>query len=290
VRILIAGASGFVGSAVMGYLASQGHNIVRLVRHDAKAGEIQWDPDAESIDEDGLEGFDSVVHVAALPSETWTPAFKEKWYSNRVGTSRLLASSLAKRKHKPKVLICASGETIYSPSNDQLIDEDSQLAKNFVGRLHFDGEAACTPALDAGIRVVHLRFPTILGGSTLKTAIQINRDFESGEQWMSWVSREDVPRIVDFCISTESLAGPVNAASPNAVKNRDFVKILSNVINKEPGKPISASELRQFLGEAADDVYLVSRRLTPRKLIDAGYHYCFTELEAALRHEVGLLV
>ena len=124
-RVLIAGAGGMIGSAVAPYLARQGDTIVRLVRHAPGVGEVRWDPDAVTIDAAGLEGFDGVVHVASLPQARWTTAFVQRWRDNHVGTNRLLAESLARCEHKPRVLVCASAQGIYPPAGDQILTEDN---------------------------------------------------------------------------------------------------------------------------------------------------------------------
>ena len=152
-KILIAGASGMIGSAVVPYLVSQGHEVIRLVRREPGDGGVYWDPDAGVIDLAGLEGFDGVVHLASKPWPLpWTDEAKKQIYANRMNTNGLLARSLANCEQKPKVLICSSGQGIYPASGDQFITEkDSPLGTDFLARLQIDGEAATKPASAAGI-------------------------------------------------------------------------------------------------------------------------------------------
>jgi uncharacterized protein (TIGR01777 family) len=291
-RILIAGAGGVIGSAVTPYLASQGHEVVRLVRRVPGAGEVRWDPDVGTIDCARLEGFDGVIHVASLPQSRWTSAFKKRWRDNHVGTNRLLAETLASRERKPGVLVCASAQGVYPPSGDQVLTEDSAVGAEYLAQLLRDGEAATAPASAAGIRVVHLRVPTVLGGSNLsqmvagaRRGMSISR-FGSGRQWMSWVARDELSSIVRHALVTDALEGPVNATSPNAVRNAEFFATLSRVLGCKPRLLMPALLLRLLLGDMAEALILASRRIEPRRLIDTGYQFHFPELEAALRHEL----
>jgi uncharacterized protein (TIGR01777 family) len=296
-RILIAGSSGLIGSAVAPYLASQGHEVVRLVRRVAGAGEVRWDPDGGTIDAAGLEGFDGVVHVASLPQARWTAEFERRMHDNRVQTSRLLAETLAARQRKPRVFVCASGIGYYAPCDDQVLTEESAAGKDFIANLQCDGEAAAAPASAAGIRVVHLRIPTVLGGATLASLVSnIRRGtgpgrLGSGRQWWSWVARDELPIIVQHVLITEALTGPVNATSPNPARNAEFFATLGRVLGRRPRLPMPAFLVRLALGDIADALLLASRRVVPRRLLATGYQFHFPELEAALRHEfqaVGL--
>lgn len=285
-KILIAGASGMIGSAVAPYLASQGHEVIRLVRHAPGAGEVQWDPEEGSIDAPALEGFDGVVHLASMPwPARWTPKAKQQIYANRIRTNSLLAKSLAGCRSKPRVLICASGMGIYPDSGDLILTEDSPLGTDFLARLQIDGEGATAPASEAGMRVVHLRIPAVLGGVGLKR--NMGR-MGSGRQWSSWVSREELARIIEFVLLTDALAGPVNPVSPNPARNAEFAATLSKVMGRKPGMPVPAFVLRLMLGEMAQALILASRRMAPARLLAAGYRFSFPELEAALRHELGI--
>ncbi len=274
-----------VGAAVAPYLASQNHEVVRLVRRTPNAGEIRWDPDAGTIDAAGLEGFDGVVHVASMSWDgKWTPAFKKEMRDNRVRTNSLLAETLARREHRPKVLVCASGQGIYPSSGDEVLTEDSAFGTDFLANLQCEGEAATAAASAANIRVVHLRIPMVLASSSVRGDMGRMGD---GKQWVSWVARDDLASIIHHALVTDALVGPVNPVSPNPVRNVEFVEILARVLNRKPGLPIPALVLRTMLGEMADALVLASRRIEPRKLLATGYQFRCPKLEAALRHELG---
>ena len=285
-KVLIAGASGMIGSAVGLYLESQGYEVVRLVRRAAVAGEVSWDPDNGTIDVGALEGFDGVVHLASMrwPAR-WTSVAKKQIYANRIRTNSLLSQTLAGCKRKPQALICASGMGIYPASGDQVLTEDSPVGTNFLAHLQCDGEAATTPASAAGIRVVNLRIPGVLGGAGLKR--NMGR-IGSGQQWTSWVGRDELASIVEYMLVTDTLVGPVNPVSPNPVRNAEFAATLSHALGRKPGLPVPALLLRLMLGEMAEALILASRRIVPTKLLAAGYPFRFQELENALRHELGV--
>ena len=286
-RILISGASGMIGSAVAPYLAGHGHEVVRLVRRTTGPGEVRWDPDAGTIDAAGLEGFDGVVHVASMSwAGRWTGTFKRRIRDNRLRANSLLAETLAGRERKPRVLVFASGQGAYASSGDQLLTEDSPLGTDFLAQLQRDGEAATLPASAAGIRVVPLRITTVLGGAPLASLARNARRIGSGEQWWSWIALDDMTRVVHHALTTDALAGPVNVASPNPVRNVEFVAKVARVLGRKPGQPMPAFLLRLVLGETAGALLLASRRLAPRKLLATGYPFRFPELEAALRHEL----
>jgi uncharacterized protein (TIGR01777 family) len=308
-RILVAGARGMIGSAVAPSLAKQGHTVVRLVRRaparpswtgtaragddDAPAapgeGEVRWDPDRGTIDRGGLEGFKGVVHVASLPQARWTPAFIKRWRENHVGTNRLLAETLANCERRPRVLVCASAQGIYAPSDEQVLTEDSSIGADFLAQLLHEGEQATAPASEAGIRVVHLRLPTVLGGATLGSMFMHLRRLGSGRQWFSWVARDEVASIVHHALVTDALDGPVNATSPNPVRNAEFFATLGRVLGRQPFVPMPAFLLQLILGQMADALILASRRIEPGRLLATGYAFRFPELEVALRRELDMI-
>lgn len=285
-KVLISGTSGMIGSVVAPYLASQGHEVVRMVRREPGAGEVHWDPDAGTIDAAGLEGFDGIVNLATMPwPMRWTAEAKQRMRANRMATNGLLAENLSRCKHKPRLLVCASGMGIYPSSGDQVITEESPLGTDFLAMLQQEGEAVAMKACEAGIQVVNLRIPAVLGGA----AIQRNMGrMGSGRQWSSWVSRDELASMVNYVLQNDSLVGPVNPVSPNPVRNAEFTTTVSRARGRKPGLPVPASLLRLMLGEMADSLILASRRIEPRKLLASGYRFRYPRLEDALRHELDV--
>jgi uncharacterized protein len=287
-RILVTGAGGMIGSAVAPYLAQQGHTVVRLVRRTPGMNEVHWDPDAGTIEAAKLDGFDGVVHVASLPQARRTSAFIKRWRENHIVTNRLLAETLAHCQEKPRVLVCASAQGIYPPSGDQFLAEDNAVGTDYLAELLRDGEQATTPASEAGIRVVHLRIPTVLSGTSLAAMNANIQRLGTGRQWFSWVARDEMTSIVQHARVTDTLAGPVNACSPNPVRNTEFFATLARVLGRTPRLSMPAFVLRLMLGGMADALILASRRLVPQRLLETGYAFRFAEIEAALRHELAL--
>ena len=282
-KILIAGSNGMVGSAVTRHLMEYGHQVIRVVRHTPGPGEIWWEPDTGQIDAAGLNGFDGVVHLASMPwPMRWTAKAKEKMRANRLATNRLLAEALAKCEYKPKVFICASGMGYYPPSGDDILTEDCPAGTSFLSRLDRDAEAITAPAALAGIRVVYLRMPTVLGGERLK---MLGFQAGDGQQWMSWIGRDEVASIIEFALKAESLSGPVNTVSPNPMRLADFAKTSTEAMGQKPGGVMPAFIVRLIMGEMGEEFLLASRRIQPTKLLAAGYQFRFANLADALRHE-----
>jgi NAD dependent epimerase/dehydratase family enzyme len=193
-KILIAGSHGMIGSAVTCHLIECGHEVVRLVRSTPGSGEVWWDPDAGKIDASGLEDFDGVVNLATMRWPfRWTRKAKEKIRANRIATYNLLADSLAACVHKPRVIVCASGVGVYPSSGDEILTEDTEPCSSFLSEVDRDGESATVTAETAGIRVVNLRIPQVIGGPMLK---MVGFQADDGRQWMSWVGRDELASII----------------------------------------------------------------------------------------------
>lgn len=282
-KILIAGSNGMVGSAAAPHLIECGHEVTRLVRHKPGPGEVWWDPDAGQIDTAGLEGFEGVVHLASMAwPMRWTARAKQKIRANRLATNRLLAESLAGCAHKPQVLICSSGMGYYPSSGDDVLTENCPAGTSWLAGLQQDGEAATAPASQAGIRVVHLRIPPVLGGPALQ---RVGFQAGEGQQWMSWVGRDELASIIEFALKTESLTGPVNAVSPNPLRSAEFATVSTRALGIKPGGVMPAFIARLVMGEMGEEFLLSSRRIQPAKLLAAGYRFRFPDLEGALQHE-----
>jgi hypothetical protein len=170
----------------------------------------------------------------------------------------------------------------YPSSGETIVTENSSAGTSFLARLQQDGEAATSQASEAGIRVVHLRIPPVLGGVALKRA-----GFQAGDgnQWVSWVGRDELASIIEFALTTKSLVGPVNAVSPKPVRNVEFAATSTLALGLKSGSKMPAFLVCLLMGEMGEEFLLSSRRIQPAKLIAAGYKFRFPELEQALRHE-----
>ncbi|HSJ89168.1 MAG TPA: DUF1731 domain-containing protein [Anaerolineales bacterium] len=282
-KILIAGSHGMIGSAVTRHLIECGHEVVRLIRQAPTLGEVWWEPACGMIDGASLEGFDGVVNLATMRWPfRWTAKAKEKILQNRLDTNGLLSKSLAACTRKPSVLICASGVGYYPSSGDTILTEDCPAGTSFLS--HFDqaAEAATSAASAAGIRLVHLRIPTVIGGTMLK---MVGFQAGSGEQWVSWVGRDELASIIEFVLKTDTLSGPVNAVSPNPLRGAEFASAATQALEQKPGGAMPVQIARLVFGEMGEEFMLASRRVQPARLLRAGYRFRFPNLADALRHE-----
>jgi uncharacterized protein (TIGR01777 family) len=297
-KVAVTGASGLVGSALVPFLTTGGHEVVRLVRRRPRGGdEIGWDPAGGDIDGAALEGVDGVIHLSGenLAGGRWTEARKARLRDSRIDTTRLLARTLAGLERPPRVLVSASAVGYYGSRGDSWLDEDAPPGDDFLARLCQDWEAAAAPATDAGIRVAHPRLGVVLspeGGALGKMLLPFKAGLGGvvgpGTQHMSWVALDDVVGTLHHALVHDGLAGPFNLVSPEPVTNREFTKTLGNVLGRPTLAPVPAFALRLALGEEmANSTLLASQRAKPERLIASGYTFRFPNLEDALRHVLG---
>ncbi len=301
-KILISGASGLVGDALVKFLSSAGHQVLRLVRHETtKADEITWFPpkfsdDEGYIDLTALEGLDAVIHLAGenIASGRWTEAQKKKIYDSRILGTNFLVDQLLKLKQAPKVFLSASAIGFYGHSDDKVFNEQSASGSGFLADTCLEWEKAAQRAEEKGIRVVSARLGIVLdpkAGALAKMLPLFSLGgggiLGSGIQFMSWIALDDVIGAMHHCIMNEAVRGPVNLVSPEVVTNSEFTKILAKVLARPAIFPAPAFALRLVLGEMADALLLSSTKVEPKVLENTGYEYSFSNLEAALRHMLG---
>ena len=291
-KILVAGASGLVGSALIPSLESDGAEINRLVRSSPKANEIEWHPNHGGIDATRLEGFDAIINLAGenIAEGRWTDEKKRKIRDSRVDGTHLLSEAIAKLATKPRTFLCASATGFYGDRDDEILDETSDSGGGFLANVCRDWEGATEPAAKAGVRVVNLRFGPILareGGMLGKMLTPFKFGMGgrvgSGKQYISWVTIDDVVGAIKLALADESIHGPLNVVSPYPVTNEEFTKTLGEVLSRPTVMSIPAFAARLVFGEMADEMLLVSQRVAPKKLNEAAYEFKHPELEDALR-------
>jgi uncharacterized protein (TIGR01777 family) len=294
-KVLVTGSSGLVGSALVSRLKGDGNAVTRLVRSKRGAGEAQvlWDPEAGTIDAASLEGLDGVVHLAgeSIATGRWTAARKARILESRVKGTRLLAEALAGLHERPKVLVSASAVGYYGDRGEEALQEDSASGSGFLADVCRQWEAAAAPAAQGGIRVVHPRFGVILsraGGALPRLLLPfrfgLGGRLGSGQQFMSWVALDDAVGAICHALTHDDLQGPVNTASPTAVRNDEFTKTLGRVLRRPTLFLLPAFAARLAFGQMADEMLLASQRVEPAKLLASGYQFEFPDLESALRH------
>ena len=295
-KIAIAGASGLVGSALIPILQSDGNHITRLVRSSPKAGEIEWHPNQDEVSAQSLEGFEAIINLAGenIAGGRWTDEQKRKIRDSRVNGTQLLSEAIAKMNAKPSVFICASATGIYGDRGDETLDEQSESGGGFLAGVCREWEQATEPGSKAGVRVVNLRFGPILardGGmlSKLLTPFKMGMGGRvgSGKQYISWIALDDAVNAIKLAIDDRSIHGPLNVVSPNPVTNEEFTKTLGHVLNRPTALAMPAFAARLAFGEMADEMLLVSQKVIPKRLSQAGFQFQYPALEAAMKKYVG---
>jgi uncharacterized protein len=299
--VAVTGASGLIGTALVGRLQAEGHRVLRLTRsRPAGSDQLQWDPMAGRLDPDALAKADVVVHLAAAnigDKLRWTARTKREILQTRVEGTGLVArtmAELAKGPGGPRVLVCASGAHYYGDRGDEVLTEASSGGRGFLADVVRQWEAAADPARAAGLRVVHLRTGPIqdaAGAGLPKQALMfrlgVGGRFGSGRQWLSWIALDDIAGAYLHALAREDLDGPVNAVAPNPVTNAEFTATLARILHRPAVLHVPAFAPRLVLGEFADEMLFSSMRIRPARLQATGYRFRFPELEPALRHTLG---
>ena len=301
-KVAVTGSSGLIGSALVDDLRSEGHQVIRLVRRPPRsADEVRWDPESAdaglSPKPEALEGLGACVHLAGagVASRRWTARYKAEIRASRVLGTRALAGALARLGSPPATLVSASAIGWYGDTGGRQVDESAPAGTAFLARLVRDWEAATAPAAEAGIRVVNLRSGLVLtpAGGLLARLLPLARlglgpRFASGTQAMSWISLSDEIRAIGFLLSRQDITGPVNLTAPVAVTNSEFTTALTTAARRRdlPWLRVPGPLLRLGLGEASVEL-LTSARVTPKRLLEAGYSFRHRTLAEALSAELA---
>lgn len=297
-QVAVSGSRGLVGSALVPLFTTGGHRVMRIARGSAPRAEgvVRWSVERGVEDPARLLGLDAVVHLAGenIAAGRWTRERKEEIRRSRVAGTERLAAALAGLARPPRVFVAASAVGIYGDHGDSPLDEQSAPGRGFLADLCRDWEEAAAPLRAAGVRVVHLRFGVILtpaGGALAKMLVPFRLGaggmLGSGRQVMSWIGLDDALGAILHAITTDSLAGPVNAVTPAPVTNAEFTRILARVLGRPALAPVPAFALRVVFGQLAEETLLASQRVLPSRLLASGYRFRDPELEPALRRLLG---
>jgi len=295
-RVAVVGATGMIGGAVARALLARGDEVVAVSRR-GRAGidgarDVRWDP-AEGAPPPAALEADAVVNAAGSKNDLlpWTAARKRDYYESRVGTTRLLAGALDAGRG-PRVLVNASGADYYGP-REEPADEGAPPGSTFLAGLCVAWEREASRAEERGLRVVRLRTGVVLstkGGALPQLARPVRLcaggPIGGGRQWLPWIHVDDQVGLNLRALDDDRLTGPVNAAAPGIVRQREFVKDLARVLGRPAVVPTPAIALRLVLGEKAT-LALDSRHIVPRAALDAGYEFRFAQAEPALRDLLG---
>ncbi len=293
--VLVSGATGLIGSALIPELEAKGHTVRRLTRTPRSEGDVRWDPENGTIDGE-LDGTEAVVHLAgeSIAEGRWTQEKKRRILESRQKGTRLLAEKVAELPEPPSVMVSASAIGYYGDRGNELLTEESESGDLFLSQVCREWEAAAEPAREAGVRVVHPRFGIVLSteGGALGTTLPIFKlggggKIGSGKQYRSWVSFDDVIGAILHSMETEDLSGPVNVVTPGSPTNAEYTRVLGRVLDRPTFFTVPAPAARVALGGMADELLLASARIEPVRLQETGYSFRHPDLERALRYLLG---
>ena len=290
-RILVSGASGPIGAALVPALKAGGATVTRLVRSSAGGpDQIAWDP-SRPLSPDLVSGFDAVIHLAGESIVgRWTAAQKRRILDSRTQGTGHLAEAAAKASPLPRVFISASAVGFYGSRGDEVLREDSSSGAGFAAEICRQWEAAAQPAAKAGIRTAQMRIGVVMSadGGALPEMLTpfrlgLGGRLGNGRQWWPWVSVWDVVGAIQHVLDHESLSGPVNTVAPNPVTNAEFTRVLASVLKRPALFPMPAFAVRLLFGEMGVELFLGSQRVEPSRLAASGYQFQHPELGNALK-------
>jgi uncharacterized protein len=294
-KVVVSGASGLLGTALVPVLREAGHDVVTLVRREPTGpAQIRWDPAAGELDPAAVAGSDAIVNLSgATIGRRWNEQRKREILESRVGTTDLLTRTAAGLDPRPSVLVSAGPTGIYGDRGDEVLTEESELGTGFLADVGRAWEAAAQPARDAGIRVVSLRQGIVLskeGGAIerllLPFKLGLGGRVGSGKQWWSWIGLDDVVGAYRFALESD-LDGPVNVVSPNPATNTQLVKALGRALHRPTVFPLPAFAVRTAFGEMGQELLLDGQRVLPARLLDAGFTFEYPNLDAAFERALA---
>ncbi len=296
-KIVVAGASGLIGGALVPALRGAGHEVVRLVRREAAgADEVTWNPAAGALDGGRLEGVEAVINLCGenVGAGRWTKARRERILRSRVESTRTLVTACAKLGHKPAVFLNASAVGFYGDAGEEELSEETGAGLGFLPETCLIWETNAEGAKRAGIRTVLLRFGVVLapnGGALAKMLplfrLGLGGRLGDGRQWWSWVSLDDAVGAIHHALTDGRCSGPVNVVAPAAVTNAEFAATLAQVLDRPAAFPVPGFLLRLLFGRMAQETVLASAQVRPERLSASGYGFRHEKLDAALRHLLG---
>jgi len=295
-KLVVTGASGFIGTALCEQLLKQGHTLTLLTRGAPREPNTgvkrwhHWTPGTLRDWDTELDGIDGVINLAGEPiaEKKWTATQRRRLEKSRVDATHVLVQGCAKAKQRPKFLINASAVGYYGPHGDEIVTEETPAGADFLSQLCRNWEAEAKEAEKLGMRVVLLRTGIVLGrGGALEKMVPPFKWFSggplgSGKQWMSWIHLEDQVRLIVYLIENPQAAGPINATAPNPERNKDFSHALGKVLHRPSWMPVPGFLLRIGLGDMAD-MLLTGQRVVPAAAQKLGFEFRYPNLPQALQ-------
>jgi len=285
-RVAITGASGMIGTALVGHLKSEGYTVQKLVRRPSRAAdEITWDPQAGIVDLEALAGVDAIIHLAGagVGDKRWTKKYKSEILNSRLLGTTTIANAV--NTVKPSVFISASAIGWYGETGNRAVIETDRAGEDFLAAVCREWEGAADLVQD--VRTVKLRTGLVLDptGGALGRMLPLFRfgfggKLGNGKQWWSWITLHDQIRAITFALESK-IQGPVNLTSPNPVTNQEFTAGLARALHRPALFPAPALVLKMALGGFSTEI-LGSKKVMPQALLDAGFVFDYPHLATAL--------
>jgi uncharacterized protein (TIGR01777 family) len=301
-RVLVTGASGFLGSALCKALLVRDDEVVGLSRDPQSARGAQpavtwhrWDPTAERPPEGALEGVDGVVNLIGEPiDQRWTEEAKRRIRDSRERATKNLVDAISATEPRPATLVSQSAVGYYGDRGEAVVDESTGPGSSFDAEVCMAWEAAAREAEKVGVRVVVLRSGLVLDPEhgllkqlLVPFRLGVGGPVAGGRQYMPWIHREDEVRLLLWALDNRDASETYNATAPNPVTNREFSKTLGRVLGRPALVPVPKLALKLRFGDELGEVASGGQRVVPRRALDSGYEFAHPDLEAALRDLLG---
>lgn len=294
-RVVIAGSSGLIGSALVSDLRSAGHDVLRLVRKaPAAPDERGWDPPAGRIDDGTFDGVDAVINLngVGIADRPWSGARKQLIRDSRTVPTEVLASAVA--DHGVPVFLSGSAVGYYGDCGGRAVDESAPSGSGFLAEVCREWEAATQKAQEGGARVVLLRTGLVLSpaGGLLGTLKPLFKAFLGGRlgpgtQYLPWISLDDEVGGIRFALEHDTIVGPVNLTGPTPVTNTQFTRALASAVGRPTSIPVPAFAIKGVLGAMGEEMLLHGQRAIPAELQAAGYQFRHHAVSEALAAAIG---
>jgi hypothetical protein len=302
-RILISGSTGLIGTQLGAFLETDGHDVHRLIRpstrlhadQDSKKV-VKWDDKSGKLIEGSLENFDVIIHLAGagIGDKRWSKKRKKLIAESREIPTKNLANALANLASPPSLFMCASAVGYYDNRGDEELDEKSSTGNGFLAEICRKWEDAAQPAINAGIRTIHMRtgiVTTAAGGMLqqilLPAKLGAMGPIGGGRQWQSWISLDDQIYAMHYLMNHETASGVFNLTAPNPVTQKQFAKVLGKVLRRPAFAPAPGFVMKILFGEMGKSLILDGQKVRPKRLQDLGYTFEHETLEPALRDALG---
>ena len=302
-RVLISGSTGLIGTQLGAFLETDGHDVHRLIRPSTRLHAdqdstkvVKWDDKSGKIIEGSLENFDVIIHLAGagIGDKRWSKKRKKLIAESRETPTRNLANALAILASPPSLFMCASAVGYYDNRGDEELDENSSTGNGFLAEICRKWEDAAQPAINAGIRTIHMRtgiVTTAAGGMLqqilLPAKLGAMGPIGGGRQWQSWISLDDQIYAMHYLMNHETASGVFNLTAPNPVTQKQFAKVLGKVLRRPAFAPAPGFVMKILFGEMGKSLILDGQKVRPKRLQDLGYTFEHETLEPALRDALG---